>query len=85
MEKFQEERECKPIGLCSTPPQAEQLAKDGYREPPRYCVRIAYMWDKEERVIVEQYYHLRGINAMVRYWKKYLHAHSIVTYKRMDL
>lgn len=85
MEEFQEERKCKPIGLCSTPPQAEQSAENGYKEPPRYCVRLAYIWDGEERVVVEQYNHLRQINAMMRYWKKYLHVHSVVTYKRLDL
>jgi len=85
MEELQKERNCKPIGLCSTPPQAEQSATNGCKKPPKYCVRFAYMWNGEERVVIEQYNHLREINAMMKYWKKYLHVFSIVTYKRLDL
>lgn len=85
MEKLQEKGICKPIDLCSTPPEAEDYIEKEYKIPPRYCVRLAYMWDGEERVIVAQYNHLREIRATMRYWRSYLHVLSIVTYKRLDL
>lgn len=85
MEELQDPKECKPIGLCSTPPEAEQSAKDRYEKPPRYFVRIAFVWNGIERVIVEKYNHLREIYAKVEYWENCLQAHSIMIYKRLDL
>lgn len=85
MEELQEKGKRKPIGLCSTPPEAEQLAKDGYEKPPRYYVRLAFMWNGIERVIIERYDHLREISAKVEYWENCLQAHSVVIYKRLDL
>lgn len=85
MEKLQEKGIRKPIGLCSTPPEAEDYIEKEYKMPPRYCVRFAYMWNGEERIFVAEYNHLREINAAMRYWRSCLRVLSIVTYKRLDL
>lgn len=85
MEELQEKRKCKPVGLCSTPPEAEQLAKDGYEKPPRYCVRLEFMWNGTEGVLMEKYNHLREIDAMIRYWEDFLQVRSVTVYKRLDL
>lgn len=85
MEKLHEEEKRKPIGLCSTPPQAEQSAKDGCKRPPRYYIQITHMWNGKERVLVEKLNHLREIDGIIRYWKRYLHIYSVVIYKRSDL